>query len=1098
MEKSMKTSKAIFTMFVTAVVFQACDSCRTLPPPPVSNGEIEVQVSEGGVVTRGPKGTYNFGSVSMGKDETIKMVVQNVGRGVASLKLFEKVSGDPVVAGEELKEAGAIFAVEFTGVEIPPGETKDFVVHFKPPVIDGVKTKDYQSVVNLRADNTPVGKETAEITFVGKAVSGECDLPATIDFGAVARGDTFAQVLQFSNTRPIETNAKVGEIESPQGVGVFAFSADTPRGSFIIGSQKTKTVTINFTPSESRDYVGNVKMQRADGCPEKIVRLIGNGVDQVLTWDPARVDFGYVTPGLVVTREVTFMNKGLKPVAMTAIGALDNNTVSNLFKVSGPGPDFTKATVPAATRVNGMLIEGKTKVSLTCKPVVLGPKQGQLKATTDLKQQGSISLPLQCVGGGADIEIKPSTNINFGRIAYFAGATPPSFAQRKLTVQNVGTLPNPRDRKANLRLGKIDAAGEYVKPYWEVTPANATTSIEELCMGMFDVNTNTCASPNDLPATGIGKYDPLIGLEASGLNAILDIPVRIIPSGLGLKEFNVKIFSNDPDEAVVTVKISGTAVLLPPCNISVTPMALNFGVISPPQTKDIGFTVRNLGTQSSDVCLITNLQLGAEIGTPAMSEAIFSLPAGEIPEKELMPGETMQVLVRAWPKGNLPPMPTQISGRVNFNISNPTAPQGSVPLSATLAPSCLSINPSSLNFGTVQKDCVSPAKTFTVYNTCPTAVVLNSSNIVGGPNEFSAPRTPMLGSLAPAATVSFDLKYAPKDFGPDTGAFRINVTQSGTAVDYIVTLTGQGDTMGLNTDTFRQDSKPKADILLVIDDSGSMFDKQQSLGMNFGSFIQYARNSAVDFNVAVTTTDFSAGTKGQFKAVPNSGEKILTSMTPMLDAKFGALVNVGTNGSGTESCLEGAVLALTAPNITSTNTGFLRPDAVLAVVCVTDAEDQGNSPVPFYLNTLLNVKGSTRAGQFTYNVVGPFLGSAPPGNCSYDEPNPDATKHIAMVNATNGVKEEICTMNWATALENIGKNAFGFRTNFFLTARPDLTNGRMIEVKIDGTVLANEDPVRQSTIWRYDETQNSINFEPTYVPEPGEVLTVTYNVACNQ
>ena len=27
---------------------------------------------------------------------------------------------------------------------------------------------------------------------------------------------------------------------------------------------------------------------------------------------------------------------------------------------------------------------------------------------------------------------------------------------------------------------------------------------------------------------------------------------------------------------------------------------------------------------------------------------------------------------------------------------------------------------------------------------------------------------------------------------------------------------------GLNTDTFRQDSRPKADILLVIDDSGSM------------------------------------------------------------------------------------------------------------------------------------------------------------------------------------------------------------------------------------------------------------------------------------
>jgi hypothetical protein len=617
--------------FFFALVLFLSQACGCPPPglKPSNFGIVEVQVTNDGIVTRGTKGTYNFGSVSMGKQESLKVVIQNVGLGVASLKLIQSVSGAPLAVGQSLNPGNSIFTIDFASFDIPAGETKEYVVHFAPPVIDDLKSKDYQSVFNVIADNTDPMAEVAQVTLVAKSVSGECDLPASIDFGSVARGDTFAQVLQFSNNRPIETNAKIGDIESPQGTGVFSFSADTPRGDFAIGSLKSKSATINFTPSEARDYVGSVKMRRADGCPEKIVRLFGNGVDQVLTWDPIAVDFGYVSPGILATREVTFLNKSLKPVALTALSAAD---ASNVFKL----PDANNLTVPSATRVNGSLVEGKVKMVLSCKPLILGVKNGTFTSTTDLRRQPLVSIPLKCIGGGPDIEIKPSTNINFGRIAYFAGTG--SFGQRKLTVQNVGTLPSPRDRKANLRLGKFDAStGEYVKPYWEVTPANATSALEEICVGVFDASTNTCASPNDLRATGVGKYDPFIGLEASGLSAVLDIPVRIIPNGIGLKEFNIKIFSNDPDEAEVTVKVSASAIVLPPCNISVTPSAINFGVISPPQTKDIGFTVRNLGTQPTEVCLITNLEMGPEIGTPAMSDPLFSLPAGDIAEKELMP-----------------------------------------------------------------------------------------------------------------------------------------------------------------------------------------------------------------------------------------------------------------------------------------------------------------------------------------------------------------------------------------------------------------------------------------------------------------------------
>jgi len=332
------------------------------------------------------------------------------------------------------------------------------------------------------------------------------------------------------------------------------------------------------------------------------------------------------------------------------------------------------------------------------------------------------------------------------------------------------------------------------------------------------------------------------------------------------------------------------------------------------------------------------------------------------------------------------------------------------------------------------------------------------------------------------------------------------VVQGGQQVDYIVTLQGRGDTTGFNTDTFQQDSRPKADILVVIDNSGSMGDEQQALAANFGAFIRYATTSQVDFQIGVTSTDHDddsscpacetgdlcrVGGVGMNGSCTNgTGAKIISPQTADVSAAFASLVNLGTNGSANESCVVPAVRALTSPKITdpAKNAGFLRPDAVLAVVCVSDESEQANQPMSFYLNQLLNIKGAQRANQFTYNVIGPFTALTP--GCSADD---QGGRHASLVQATNGIKEEICTPNWATALENIGKGAFGFRTTFFLTGTPAM--GNAVTVGIDGMALPALD-ARGARVWRYDAASNAVIFEPLYVPEPGKVLTINYTVAC--
>lgn len=1122
------TKQTFNPLLVAALAALSVAGCRCEPPGTgQSRGEPRLLVETNGV--NAESDTLDFGTVPMGKRVTATINLTNAASGVLQIEAWEKVGEGPAVQlGTSLMEPNPVFGIPYEKIEIAGGETIQLTAFFEPPN-DTRTMVDHEVKLVLKTSNSTT--DSLAFTLKGKAIRGECDLPDRIDFGAVARGDKFSYTQVLKNPRPIESQPRVDAIVSSQGDSVFAFTPASPRGEFSIAPGREKEVTIEFSPTEVRDYFATVRIRAADGCPDKNIRLVGTGVDQVLSWMPGTVNFGYVQPGLSVTQDVTFMNQSFRDVTISNLATREGSNPSLIYRVSAANMgDATKLTVPKATRdaMTNMIVPGTSKVTLAFRPTVLGPRQGALVGNPDITAQSMVSVTLRGFGGGPDIDVSPAGTLNFGRIAYFQGSN--SFASRRITVRNVGTQPTPADPAANLKLGAMGGG----RPYWRVTPKNMQSQASEICVGAFDTMTNTCS--DNLPVMGMGSYDPSIGIQASGARASLDIPIRITPANTtvgasGNKEWDVTFFSNDPDEPEVTVTVTARPVVLPPCNYSVTPLSLAYGVVTPPNNKDLSFQVCNLApvTATGDICLVTNLDLEAG------SDSIFSLPAGSMAEKELAPQECMTVITRAWPQGMLPANPTNVTGAVAFNLSDPMRPQGRVQLTATLAPSCLVISPNNLDFGTVKAGgtCNSPARSFQVYNACPQPVRWIGAGLISaagvapmtpgcpGPgrcDEFSVSASPITtglptcsvgGMMGPClqqggTPVTFQLRYRPIDVGPDTGAYRIQVVQANQQVDYLVTLQGKGDVDGSNTDTFRQDQRPKADILVVVDDSCSMSDKQQALGQNFNSFIKFATTSQVDFQIGITTTDADDESScpscitGDLKASPN-GTKVFVPTTPNLEMQFQATVNVGINGSAIETCMAPAVRALTAPKITdpAKNGGLLRPDAVLAVVCVTDAVDQANQPVSFYLNQLLNIKGVQRPGSFTYNVVGPFLPSSP-GNCIYDG-NGDDGKHVQLVSQTNGVREEICTPNWATALENIGKNAFGFRTNFFLTGTPDLSIGTpmmpAITVEIDGMNLPEQD-TRGSRVWRYDAATNSIIFEPLYVPEPGKTMTVNYKVSC--
>jgi hypothetical protein len=161
------------------------------------------------------------------------------------------------------------------------------------------------------------------------------------------------------------------------------------------------------------------------------------------------------------------------------------------------------------------------------------------------------------------------------------------------------------------------------------------------------------------------------------------------------------------------------------------------------------------------------------------------------------------------------------------------------------------------------------------------------------------------------------------------------------------------------------DVKPKADILFMVDNSGSMKEEQDNLARNFPTFMAELRNiqgGLPDVHVAVVTSDLGAGTLdgsgchaggqgGLFQGwdkgcgvdpnsrfiVASDGEKSKNYQGD-LAAVFACMAKVGVGGCGYEHQLAAATRALSAPR-SPENAGFLRDDAYLQIILITDEDD---------------------------------------------------------------------------------------------------------------------------------------------------------------
>ncbi|MFT4625592.1 MAG: hypothetical protein ACI8PZ_004260 [Myxococcota bacterium] len=300
-----------------------------------------------------------------------------------------------------------------------------------------------------------------------------------------------------------------------------------------------------------------------------------------------------------------------------------------------------------------------------------------------------------------------------------------------------------------------------------------------------------------------------------------------------------------------------------------------------------------------------------------------------------------------------------------------------------------------------------------------------------------------------------------------------------------------------NTDTWLQAPNNEVDILWVVDDSCSMGEEQETLSVGFVSFVDEMEASGTDFHIGLITTsfDYNISERGVLVGEP----QYLTSADDYVTL-FAERALVGTDGSDKEKGLEAAAYAvspiMTVPG--GLNEGFVRKDAHLLVIIVSDEEDcsdqgalEGQPADDCYeeRDKLASVNGlvedilDVKKGENNLVQIGAVVGLEG-GGCDDAYPGRRYQEAAAL---TGGLIGDICSGDWSNMLTELGLNASGIQMSF---QTEYLAKPETLDVKVDGESV-KEDP---GNGWTYDTSTWHLTFHGASVPGRGAEISALYEI----
>ena len=290
----------------------------------------------------------------------------------------------------------------------------------------------------------------------------------------------------------------------------------------------------------------------------------------------------------------------------------------------------------------------------------------------------------------------------------------------------------------------------------------------------------------------------------------------------------------------------------------------------------------------------------------------------------------------------------------------------------------------------------------------------------------------------------------------------------------------------------------KVDMLFVVDNSGSMEDKQQLIANNFSQFITQFVKKGVDFHLGVITTDVYSSKKGRLYS-HGDPERFLTRTSSSLEDTFGDWVNVGTRGSDKEQGLNSFLLA-TDPAMLATggyNAGFIRPDALLSTIIVSDEDEDlleiDKTPedrIARVAARLAQLKATDSRG-YRFDFVINLDESKPSDPIEYplgDDINSYPNVYLKAADRFSSRKINIMG-NFGNSLVDIGSDIIQQAQSEFKLSQPSVVG--TVKVSLNGAALIENGP--DGFIFHAD--RNTIELRGAALKNsPGSNLSIRYEV----
>jgi hypothetical protein len=857
---------------------------------------------------------------------------------------------------------------------------------------------------------------------------------------------------------------------------------------------ETAPVLLTFTPVMGGDNCADLVLISSDReTPEMrvLIRAIGDAPRLCVVPNP--IDFGQVYNGNHKDLDVLLSNCGTLPLDISEL-ALD--------EAGDPVFGVHDAATPYAQMAPGAEVSLRVRFTPDAERLFTGRL---LVTSNDPRDaQGPIAVPLTGQGiaaPGCRISVSPEA-INFGAVP--GGNS----TERVLIVKNVGAL----DCAVRDMLGPLGSGGD------EYTVEGAPE---------FPVTLRGTAEGADL------NPEPRPTLDGFELRVVYHSPER--EDALAARA-RLEFEFDDNELAmgnVITVDLEAEGGGSPICRLQVLPQGggllgqfnrrygvLQFGQVLVGEEKILPIRVVNTG---STLCEIMGMNYDP-VQTPDREFSILGNHDGVI----IAPGEEYRIEVMFAPthlagtdSGTYQPIRTPPGGDIICRLAGQQAlaicgngvtvrtdaphefpgggdPAGvfSIGFSGTPATPDIDVIPGTLEFGLETVGCGSEERRVTVYNTGNADLTVNAIAIDPGSDpEFRisrAPRTPLV--LGPDQNFEVRVRFFPARVGNLEGLLVIQ-NNDGDEQNFTVPLIGEGTLDTHQRDVFEQADEPMVDVLWVVDDSGSMSDVQNNLATNFAEFIRFATDQInVNFHIGVTTTLADTDMAGVYNACEEP--RFLTRDTPGLQDKFRCNVRVSRNrnprrdaSDSREAGLEAARAFFRRDRLRDggLNEGFLREEAKLYIIAVSDEEDQSRGPVGLYEDAFRAIKGVRNRDLISFSAI---VGHGNGRDCEAA----NGQRYRSLAGTLNGLDQDICDGNWSGTMRALGLDTFAYRTSFALSRRPA---EQSLVVTVDGQPVNRGQQGGQNG-WYYAREDNVVVFNPGSVPARGEQIVVEYDTLCAQ